>query len=457
MSFGMVAASYLSVIDPGEPIYSDLVLTHSPLLYWRLGESSGTTVTDSSGNGRDGTYINGPTLGETSLLADGAGSAVYFDNSQQERAQVGSAPWMNTASITITCVYMCVVNNPGLQMLASRYWDDTTDVSWFLYRQNNEFKFYYRGSGGQTVTISSGVIEQVGQTYFIAAYAGVSGAGIRVYSLGGLIGSASGAGYAVNSSSRLFVVAGCDSATQYMSAGTIQELSYFGSSLSTADLDTLASLATAPQPKWLNRTAGTAPRNGTSSHALTFPATTNGSLLVAVVSGPVTSTATTPGWTKRLAPVLGCEVAVLTHTATAGEAAVQFTHNGSDYPVNYVIYEFPAGTSWVDGAEEANGNLPDLTGLPGTPVWVFAAYSMTSLSPSNPTPDTTWGWRWVEDVDIMTIHNGTTNGVYTALGWTPRVTRTSISPGSEGYYGAVCTVVNNIESHTSVTFALSIP
>lgn len=38
--------------------YADEILADSPLVYWRLGESSGTAVTDSSGNGRDGFYAN---------------------------------------------------------------------------------------------------------------------------------------------------------------------------------------------------------------------------------------------------------------------------------------------------------------------------------------------------------------------------------------------------------------
>lgn len=49
--------------------YSDEVLADSPLLYYRFDETSGTTVTDSSGNSNDGTYYNSVTLNEPSLLA----------------------------------------------------------------------------------------------------------------------------------------------------------------------------------------------------------------------------------------------------------------------------------------------------------------------------------------------------------------------------------------------------
>ena len=38
--------------------YSNKILSLSPTAYWRLNESSGTTATDSSGNGNNGTYIS---------------------------------------------------------------------------------------------------------------------------------------------------------------------------------------------------------------------------------------------------------------------------------------------------------------------------------------------------------------------------------------------------------------
>lgn len=55
----------------GAPVssgYFDLVMSHSPRGYWRLGETSGTTAADSSGNGRNGTYTGTYTLNKPSLI-----------------------------------------------------------------------------------------------------------------------------------------------------------------------------------------------------------------------------------------------------------------------------------------------------------------------------------------------------------------------------------------------------
>ena len=53
--------------------YSDLILASSPVAYWRLGESSGTTAADASGNSRVGTYSGTYTLGASSLVPSDTG------------------------------------------------------------------------------------------------------------------------------------------------------------------------------------------------------------------------------------------------------------------------------------------------------------------------------------------------------------------------------------------------
>ncbi len=59
--------------------YASVVLADSPLAYWKLDESSGTTAVDSSGNGRDGTYAGGYTLSQSGI--GGTNTAVLFDGS----------------------------------------------------------------------------------------------------------------------------------------------------------------------------------------------------------------------------------------------------------------------------------------------------------------------------------------------------------------------------------------
>lgn len=63
--------------------YASTVLADAPVAFCRLGESSGTVITDETGTNA-GTYVNGPGLGAASLLAtDGTNKAVAFDGTRQ--------------------------------------------------------------------------------------------------------------------------------------------------------------------------------------------------------------------------------------------------------------------------------------------------------------------------------------------------------------------------------------
>ena len=63
-----IVAGQMRQSAPESSGYFDLVMSHSPLGYWRLGEASGTTAADSSGNGRNGTYTGTYTLNRPSLI-----------------------------------------------------------------------------------------------------------------------------------------------------------------------------------------------------------------------------------------------------------------------------------------------------------------------------------------------------------------------------------------------------
>lgn len=58
--------------------YPTAVITNSPQFYYRMGESSGTSAVDASGNNVTGTYYNDPVLGVTGLLTGDSDTAVTF-------------------------------------------------------------------------------------------------------------------------------------------------------------------------------------------------------------------------------------------------------------------------------------------------------------------------------------------------------------------------------------------
>lgn len=202
--------------------------------------------------------------------------------------------------------------------------------------------------------------------------------------------------------------------------------------------------------KWINRTLVQAPRNGTTSHAVAFTAATAGNLLVAVVEGAVTST-TPSGWTLPAngAAVSNTGLYVWWKVATAGEAAFTTTHNGSNYPIAVVVYEFHAGSTFVKAAQgsgiaKASAN-PALTGLTGTNL------GMAAIAIVGATSSATWTTVWTgatEDVDVAVATSGTDGYLFSAA-YVEDSTATSFQPT-----GAATTTTTDTKE--ALTFAVKV-
>src|SRR5262249_2134939 len=61
--------------------------------YYRLDETTGSTAVDSSGNGNDGTYVNGPTIGQSGALAGDPDTSVAFDATSNQNVTLPVAPF----------------------------------------------------------------------------------------------------------------------------------------------------------------------------------------------------------------------------------------------------------------------------------------------------------------------------------------------------------------------------
>ena len=74
--------------------YESAVLADSPSAYYRLGESSGSTAADDSGNGNSATYGTGVTYGDTGALSGDSDTAIHQDGSHTP--VTGSDSWTPT-------------------------------------------------------------------------------------------------------------------------------------------------------------------------------------------------------------------------------------------------------------------------------------------------------------------------------------------------------------------------
>lgn len=94
--------------------YGSLVISHNPIGYWRLSESSGTVAADSSSNSPEhpGTYYNTPTLGQTGIVSNTytSNTSVLFEQANQE--YVETATFSGVTSL-LPCTIECFVKTSG--------------------------------------------------------------------------------------------------------------------------------------------------------------------------------------------------------------------------------------------------------------------------------------------------------------------------------------------------------
>src|SRR5205823_3179462 len=72
--------------------YRDVILADNPIMYWRLGETTGTIAHDESANHRDASYVNNPLLGFPGAIANDTNTSVGFNGFNQW------AGWIPTSS-----------------------------------------------------------------------------------------------------------------------------------------------------------------------------------------------------------------------------------------------------------------------------------------------------------------------------------------------------------------------
>lgn len=208
--------------------YAAAVMADSPYAYWRFNETSGTTATDSSGNGIAGTYVNTPTLGESGPLAESGNTAVRFTRSSQEYMNVAATfggvgwnqltveAWVNVASSSSD--FQAIVSSLGL---------DFVHLQVFPAGNNAVF-----GTGGNAILPILTQAQTTGWHHVaLTAKAGDQ----RLYLDGTLIGSATSPLGDVIAATPIRVGAGYSGGRFF--DGWIDEVAIYRSALSEAQID----------------------------------------------------------------------------------------------------------------------------------------------------------------------------------------------------------------------------
>ncbi len=164
-------------------IYSDAVLGNAPAAYYRLGEKSGTTAVDSSGQGRTGTYAGTLTLNQIGAMPAETNSSVLFsagnvtiaDHPSLRPAQLTVEAWVNPDNAASSL-------NTVLMKSSSGSWNDGYGLS--RTGIGDQMRFFvnnFNGAGKVDANVPKNQWSHVVGTY--------DGSGLKIYVNGILAGT----------------------------------------------------------------------------------------------------------------------------------------------------------------------------------------------------------------------------------------------------------------------------
>jgi hypothetical protein len=214
--------------------YSALILASSPLLYWRLGDTSGTTAADASGNSRVGTYAGTPSLNQPSLLSgDVTNGSVFFDGTN-DAVSIADAAWMDTDRATHVA-WVKTSYKGADQWIGSR--DDVStqrQFSWYIKATTGFLSVFIETSAGlldltTTAHVSDGRQHMVAWTF--------DGSYLRVFVDGRQVARQAHTGTLEPSSQALTVgkISG-GAFGPFWFNGTIDEYAWFGAALPASEI-----------------------------------------------------------------------------------------------------------------------------------------------------------------------------------------------------------------------------
>jgi large repetitive protein len=150
------------------PSYSTVVLADAPAAYWRMNETFGTTMTDATANGNNGTYAGTFSLGQAGAFSAEKTTAVTFDG-HTAGATVPSSPSLKVSHITIE-LWIEKISESGYGIYVAKNYFELLNNS---YTGHLEFRLT---ASADPVLVSSATLALNTWYYVVATYDGTTAA-----------------------------------------------------------------------------------------------------------------------------------------------------------------------------------------------------------------------------------------------------------------------------------------
>jgi Concanavalin A-like lectin/glucanases superfamily/Bacterial Ig-like domain len=225
--------STFTIIPPQPPAaspYKDAVMADSPRAYWRLGETSGTVAKDVSGNGNDGTYVNGVALGQPGRIMGDPDTSVNFDGVNDYMTVPNSSSLNITGAVTVEAWVKRAKS--GWQVIAGKPGNGQSRLeNYALWFDSGNFVRAFFGDGTNYVNVSSTAPLDTNWHKIAASY---DNATVRLYIDG--VQNATATSTVQLTPNTLPLLAGRESGNTFYMGGRLDELAVYASALPASRL-----------------------------------------------------------------------------------------------------------------------------------------------------------------------------------------------------------------------------
>lgn len=213
--------------------YAALILSHGPVAYYRLGESSGTVAADASGNGRNGTYGGTVTFGAAGAIAGDADTGITLSKAAPGRVEI-TDPTLRDLPLADFSIEFWAHSSSSNSVSTAVSWHGGDDIVIYPFDANaggNGFRIFWRDRG-QSVIDENGIERADGiYRHFVVTR---SGSGITLYVNGASAVAASLAAGTEGPFTGLWL-GGFAEATQNFT-GTLDEVAFYSRALTAAEI-----------------------------------------------------------------------------------------------------------------------------------------------------------------------------------------------------------------------------